>query len=190
MAHREQAQFVRFVKNRYPSFFEGSRVLEVGSLILNGTIRGEFTGGEFVGIDVGEGPGVDVVCRGEDFDDEGEFDVCASVECFEHNPEWIATFSNMHRLCRPGGLVFMTCATTGRKEHGTSTESPGCSPLTVMQGSDYYRNLTEADFRRAFRLGEMFSSYEFHSTDYLDTDFVRRIKPQSKDLYFLGIKHD
>lgn len=188
MSHREQQLFVSHVKQNYPAFFKGCRVLEVGSLVINGTIRIYFEDCEFVGLDVGPGPGVDRVCRGEDFYDDKPFDVCASVECFEHNPEWVACFRNMHSHCVPGGLVFMTCGTTGREEHGTSKKSPGCSPLTVRQGSDYYKNLTARDFHQAFPIGDMFSEYRFHSTHLMDTDFVRGIRPNSMDLYFHGIK--
>ncbi len=51
-----------------------------------------------------EGPGVDVVSSGHalDFPDE-TFDVTLSCECFEHNPYWLETFRNMHRMTKAGG---------------------------------------------------------------------------------------
>jgi hypothetical protein len=54
----------------------------------------------------------------------------------------------MVRVCKPGGLIVMSCATLGRREHGTARTSPGASPLTVALGWNYYRNLTARDFRR------------------------------------------
>jgi hypothetical protein len=70
--------------------------------------------------------------------------------------------------------VMMTCASEGRAEHGTTRSDPGSSPLTL--GWDYYRNLTEQDFRAEFNLDEMFDSYYF---DY---------NAESCDLYFYGEK--
>ena len=114
MAHRQQQAFVATIKMAFPSYFAGSRVLEVGSLNINGSVRQHFSGGQYIGLDVGPGPGVDVVCQGQDYDaPDGSFDVVISCECLEHNPFWRETFENMLRLCRPGGLVIMTCASTG-----------------------------------------------------------------------------
>src|SRR5690606_19424692 len=107
-------------------FFRGTRVLEVGSLDLNGSVRSNFSGCDYLGIDVAAGPGVDLVCQGQDYDaPDGSFDVVTSCEAMEHNPYWRETFANMLRLCRPGGLILMTCATTGRGEHGTTRKHPG-----------------------------------------------------------------
>jgi hypothetical protein len=67
----------------------------------------------------------------------------------------------------------MSCATTGRPEHGTKRTSPQDAPLIEW---DYYKNLTEEDFREAFDLDKMFSKYEFSTNS------------QPYDLYFYGIK--
>ena len=173
MAHIQQRQFFESVKVKHPQFFKDMNVLDVGSLDINGSVRDLFDGGTYIGVDVGHGPGVDVVCFGENLDYEDQsFDVCLSAECFEHNPEWIATFLNMVRMC--SGLVLVSCATTGRAEHGTSRSHPGSSPLTATLW-DYYRNLTEADFVAEFDLDVRFSQWTFE----VNTD--------SCDLYFVGI---
>ena len=176
MAHQEQLQYMVGLERKFPDNFKDCRVLEVGSLFVNGTIRTLFKRCDYIGLDVGDGPFVDVVCRGEDYDAPSEsFQTCVSCECFEHNPEWAETFKNMVRLCEPGGLVAFTCATTGRPEHGTMWAHPGASPLTCKE-SDYYKNLTEENFREVFDFDRHFSECEF------------RVNEQSKDLYFYGIK--
>jgi SAM-dependent methyltransferase len=145
--HPDQLDFVGRVKAVFPAHFRGVRVLEIGSLDINGSIRALFEGCDYTGVDVAPGPGVDRVCHGEDLDDPpASFDTVISCEVMEHNPRWQDTFRNMVRLCRPGGLVVMTCATRGRAEHGTSRSMPGNSPLTVGLGQEYYRNLTARDF--------------------------------------------
>jgi SAM-dependent methyltransferase len=174
MAHPQQQAFVAAVRAAFPAFFVGTRVLEVGSLDINGSVRAHFAGGDYVGLDVGPGPGVDVVCQGQDYAaPDGSFDVVLSCETMEHNPYWRETFANMVRLCRPGGLVLMTCATTGRAEHGTRRTTPKDAPLIAWE---YYGNRTAADFRRAFDLRGIFSVSMFCT----DLSFC--------DLFFAGFR--
>lgn len=153
--------------------FSGVSVIEIGSLNINGTVRDFFQPTSYLGVDVGPGPGVDLVAEGQalDFPDDS-FDVAISAECFEHNPEWAATFANMQRMA--ARYVVFTCASDGRPEHGTRRSAPDSSPLTLEW--DYYRNLNEQDFREHFDLDSMFAEYEF------------RYNPVSHDLYFYGIK--
>jgi SAM-dependent methyltransferase len=149
MSHPTQIQFVSLLSDSFPDHFRDSRVLEIGSLDINGSVRSLFHNCDYLGLDVAPGPGVDLVCQGQEYAaPDGSFDVVISCEAMEHNPHWIATFKNMIRLCRPGGLVIMTCATTGRAEHGTSRTEPESSPLTIGIGWEYYRNLTASNFRR------------------------------------------
>lgn len=175
MAHHEQGEYIAALKTCFPTFFSGGRVLEIGSLNINGTVRQFFDAKEYVGVDVGHGPGVDIVISGHEYNDDKQFDCVISCECFEHNPFWKQTFLNMIRLCRPGGLVVFTCATTGRPEHGTERTTPQDSPLTIAKGWSYYLNLTKEDF------------------DFLDyssrfTDHGFSTNAQSCDLYFYGVK--
>ena len=173
MAHLQQRDFFQNLQSKTPEAFADVTVLEVGSLDINGTVRDFFASRKYVGVDVAPGRGVDVVCNGEDLDyPDNSFDVAVSAECFEHNPEWVATFQNMWRMTSTH--VMMTCATEGRPEHGTRKSSPGSSPLTLDW--DYYRNLTEDDFREHFDLDTMFTEYFF------ETNAV------SHDLYFYGVK--
>ena len=175
MSHPAQHDYIRYVKNKFPDQFLNKQVVEIGSLNINGTVRIFFDKCYYVGLDVDEGKDVDVVCEGQKFNAPNEsFDVAISCECFEHNPEWVATFKNMYRLVRPGGMIIMTCATTGRAEHGTTRTTPQDSPLTIGLGWDYYKNLTEKDFREHFNIESMFRNFEFLS--------------QNTDLYFYGIK--
>ena len=173
MAHVEQREFFASMLAKFPASFTGVRVLEVGSLNINGTVRDFFTDCKYVGVDVAPGPGVDVVCQGQNLDyPDKTFDTVISAECLEHNPYWADTFANMARMCN--GMVFMSCATTGRAEHGTERTTPNCSPLTVGLGWDYYRNLTAQDFTTELDLGSMFSEWDFSTND------------SSHDLYFFG----
>lgn len=151
-------------------------MLEIGSLNINGTVREYFNADKYIGVDVGEGPGVDVVMSGHDYWSPSLFDCAISCECFEHNPFWFETFVNMVSLTRKGGLVVFTCATTGRPEHGTQRTTPQDSPLTIAKDWDYYMNLTEQDFLRRLSFDTFFEKWQFTRNDV------------SCDLYFEGIK--
>ncbi len=177
MSHPAQMEFISKVKNRFTNFFSNKKVLEIGSLNINGSIRSFFTNCEYIGIDVGPGKDVDVVSQGQTYDAADQyFDVTVSCECFEHNPEWIATFQNMYRMTKPGGLIIMTCAASGRSEHGTTRTTPENSPLTVGIGWDYYKNLDKSDFEAAFKIEDMFEGGQFINNK------------DTFDLYFWGIK--
>lgn len=176
MAHIQQFFYVNGVKQFLPEQFEGRRVLEIGSLNINGSVRQFFQGCDYLGIDVGEGRDVDRVCKGQDFDAPAEsFDTVITCEMMEHNPDWQRTWLNMLRVMRPDGLLIMTCASLGRRQHGTSEYQPTASPLTVTQDQNYYRNLVADDLSGLVNLDRWFSVHAFH------VDF------ESHDLYFFGV---
>lgn len=174
MAHKEQREFFTEVKNKFPQYFKNVSVIEIGSLDINGTVRDFYENTKtYIGIDLGWGPGVDMVCEGQNVPlPDNLFDVAVSAECFEHNPHWLETFVNMHRMAK--SFVIFTCAGEGRPEHGTTRTTPGNSPFTLNW--DYYKNLTQEDFASRLYLEDMFSEYEFS------------YNKQAQDLYFWGIK--
>jgi SAM-dependent methyltransferase len=179
LSHAEQVDFVQNLKSLYPSFFENSKVIEIGSLDINGTIRRFFSDCQYVGVDVGEGPCVDLVCSGHEVDHaDNTYDTSCSCNCFEHNPHWVETFRNMWRMTRVGGLVFVAVPTTGTREHGTHESIPEDSPLTLQKGWNYYKNLTIQDFEDNFNLDDMFSTFKFQELH----------QGGAHDIYFYGIK--
>lgn len=170
MSHPTQIEFVKNVKEAYPDLFVNKKVLEVGSLNINGSIREFFSDCDYTGVDLAPGKDVDFVGRGEDlaFPDRS-FDVVCSCECFEHNPEWARTFDNMARMAK--GLVFFSCATTGRPEHGTARTTPQDAPFC----GDYYQNLKASDFLSKCNI-DVFAGYRFLTNK------------SAQDLYFIGVK--
>ncbi|MBV9783966.1 MAG: class I SAM-dependent methyltransferase [Acidisphaera sp.] len=176
--HAGQLAFVQAVRQEFPAWFTDRRVLEIGSLDINGSVRVCFERCDYTGIDVAPGPGVDLVAEGQDYAaPDGSFAVVISCEAMEHNPHWAATFRNMLRLCAPGGMVLITCATSGRPEHGTRRSEPQASPLTVGLGWDWYRNVTAGEFAAAADLPGLLDAW----------CFFRDIA--ASDLYFLGFRH-
>jgi SAM-dependent methyltransferase len=139
LSHPQQQRFVARAAALLP--IEGP-LLEIGSLDVNGSVRQCLPGAEpYVGIDLAPGRGVDVVASGHDFGRDASFATVVTTECLEHDPGWRTTLANIVRVLRPGGALLLTCATTGRHEHGTTRTSPAMSPST----NDHYRNLTAED---------------------------------------------
>jgi SAM-dependent methyltransferase len=160
-----------------PAYFVGRRVLEVGSLDINGSVRTHFEACDYIGADLAEGPGVDIACPGQLLAfPSGHFDVAISCECFEHNPYWVETFINMLRMTREDGLLIVSCATTRRREHGTARTDAEASPFTSALGWTYYRNLTERDVRDRVPLANWLEDFFFIASS------------ESYDLYFVGLR--
>jgi len=87
---------------------QGKRVIEVGSLDVNGSLSPllkSYNPKEYIGIDIVKGPNVDKICKVEDLVEEfGEdtFDVVISTELLEHVKDWKRAVSNIKRVCKQG----------------------------------------------------------------------------------------
>lgn len=163
MAHPEMQGYLSRIRERYPQHFWHVRVLDCGSRDINGTNRDLWTlESGYTGIDIVNGPNVNLVLPMEDADwcDE-HFHVCISTEVLEHNPKWREGIKNMVRMLAPGGLLIVTCATTGRLPH--------------MAETGYYQNLTEADIRTVIDEG-LFETVEYE------------VNEDNHDLYFHAVK--
>jgi SAM-dependent methyltransferase len=135
--HKEVKMFVKSVRRRHPWYFFRSRVLEVGSMIINGSIRKQFFACRYKGIDLAPGPGVDLVHDMSNPGYWGLFDVVISLEVLEHAQKWRTVVKNMYDCVKPGGLLIITCAGPARAEHGTERTDAGSSPHT----NGYYENI-------------------------------------------------
>ena len=94
----------------------GSKVLEVGSYDVNGTLRTALPEKfKWTGMDLELGPGVDIVA-----DDpysfpflNDSFDACLSSSTFEHDDFFWLTFLEMVRVVKPGGFVYLNVPSNG-----------------------------------------------------------------------------
>lgn len=140
--HQEVIDFVSAVRKKFPDYFVANKVLEVGSLDLNGSVRQFFHCCAYTGLDIGEGKGVDLVCPIHEYKNPKSFDVVISTEMLEHDIHWQESLIQMYENLRDGGLLIITCASVNRAEHGTKSTSPSDSPFTT----EYYRNISVTDF--------------------------------------------
>lgn len=139
----------------------GASVLEVGSLDVNGSVRNLFRG-EYVGLDMREGKGVDVVADASDlpFADRS-FGVVVSTEMLEHCLKPYEAVREMGRVLTSRGELLLTARGPGFPRHGYP--------------NDYWR-FTEADF-----------SAMMHVADVQCVDV--RQDPEFPGVFGLGVKH-
>ncbi len=98
------------------------RALDVGSLDVNGTARGEFEqrGWKYTGFDAERGKNVDVVGNVEDLRGvfgNGSFDCVSCLETLEHLKDPFRAVSEIKGVLRPGGMILLSAAGNGFREH-------------------------------------------------------------------------
>jgi SAM-dependent methyltransferase len=182
--HNEIMNFCRGIRMLSPKNFRGSRVLEVGSYVANGSVRELFEACDYLGVDVTEGPGVDRVCPAHMLHEpDGSFDTVISTQALEHDMHYEKTVKEMLRMLKPGGLLVVTCATGTSWEHGTPGHGENDSLTSKLPGewSKHYHNVSENEFFRA--LGKIpaliFSQWNLK---------IELNSAGSQDLLFYGIK--
>jgi SAM-dependent methyltransferase len=168
MSHSEQTKFITDCLSTIKNDFNNPDVLEVGSYNVNSLVNyRKFIGNcNYLGIDLIEGPGVDLVLEGENINKlNKKFDLIISAECFEHAENWKCVFRQMVDSIKEHGYIILTIASKGRLEHGTKRTINSHSPGT----GDYYKNLTKRDFFKNFNIDILFEDYFFfyniHSYD-------------------------
>lgn len=93
-----------------------ARILDLGSMDVNGSLRQVApTGVEYVGVDIAEGPGVDIVVTPTDPLPlpDASFDLIVATSVLEHDPMFWMTFLEMCRKAKPGGFVYFNAPSNG-----------------------------------------------------------------------------
>jgi SAM-dependent methyltransferase len=118
------------------------KVLDIGSLDINGTIRNysflredklpqwrEIIGcEEYIGIDLIDGPSVDVVMNSNNITfPENSFDLVISISQLEHDKNPVETLKGAYNVLKQGGTFLLACPTDEIDEHkflgGGNTET-------------------------------------------------------------------
>lgn len=169
--HPVQVEWCKSIKEKFQDYFVDKRILDIGSLDINGNNRYLFTNCEYIGLDVVCGKNVDIVCIAHEYHVKDEtFDVVMSTNALEHDIYYAKTLNRMIELLKPGGLIFFSVSSYW-KEHGTlkvGAQSSGTSKMGQIW-SNYYKNLVESDIKEVLDLVN-FERYEF-SMEKKDTRF-------------------
>jgi SAM-dependent methyltransferase len=92
------------------------KIVDLGAMNVNGSYRELLPAdAQYVGVDLEEGPGVDVVLSDVyrlPFDD-GSVDLVLSGQMLEHCGQFWRVFSEIHRVLRPGGRAYLIAPSTG-----------------------------------------------------------------------------
>ena len=135
--HTAARNFVRSVAR-----FATGRVAEIGSRNVNGSVRYLIDARRYVGVDLREGPGVDIVADGATWDGDGyKYDAVVCCEVLEHSGSQPELCRNIMALLVPGGIAIITAATPDRQPHSGIDGGP-------LQDGEDYRGVTADDLRR------------------------------------------
>lgn len=102
---------------------KGKKVIELDSHDVNGSLRSliEFyQPKEYIGVDIKEGPGVDLICKAEDIVEklgQESFDVILSTEMLEHVRDWRRVVHNIKNICKTDGIILITTRSYGCPYH-------------------------------------------------------------------------
>jgi SAM-dependent methyltransferase len=104
------------VKEFVRSLGLAGKCLDVGAFNVNGCVRDLFT--DYIGLDMREGPNVDVVAQANALPfPDAFFDVVTCLEMLEHDRDPFGSVREMRRVMRPGGALVLTVPNIGFPRH-------------------------------------------------------------------------
>ena len=109
----ENAQkfYDKYIKGKFDN---NAVVLEFGSYDVNGTLKPIFISHKYTGLDMEQGPNVDIVANSHSVPlDNASVDVIISSSNFEHDDQFWVTFLEMCRLIKEGGYIYICAPSTG-----------------------------------------------------------------------------
>jgi len=99
------------------------KVIEIGAYNVNGTIRPtieKYSPESYLGTDIEEGPGVDMVVWGENLVEtfsKDSFDLVVTCDALEHVYNLKEVISNIKGVLKPGGYLYLTLPSTAFPFH-------------------------------------------------------------------------
>lgn len=134
--------WVKKAKRKYIS--NSGRVLEVGSLDVNGSVKKYFEDAtEYIGIDAIKGPGVDKIVNAHNILKHwkpGTFDTVLCLEMLEHdNAPWV-TIEIFRKVVKKNGILIVTTPTFGFPLHRYPKDY-------FRYGEDAYRDIIFKGFK-------------------------------------------
>lgn len=129
--HDAAHQYVQRFRTDDPSV----RVVDIGARDINGTVRDLFPNTLYVGIDVEDGKGVDVVASGAVYKPTKRAHIVVCCEVFEHCAEWRDIVANVHdNMLVKGGTFVATMAGPTRLAHSAIDGGP-------LRDGEFYENI-------------------------------------------------
>ncbi len=130
-----------FVARRLPlDITKTTTVVEFGSRDVNGTIRPLLGQADYTGVDIEEGPNVDVVMDATLW--EGKADIILCLEVLEHTPDLKGFAQAIVSNLNPNGIALVTCATHGRTPHSAIDGG-------AVRKDEHYKNVDPTELAKA-----------------------------------------
>src|SRR3990167_9971812 len=116
--HENNKKWLEDVKKKFPEHFKDVKVLELGSLNVNGSCREYFDKCKYIGVDVVAGNGVDIVIHAKNTLFWPEyFDTLVSLSMLEHDPDYVDSLRNNFQWLKKGGLLILCWGAEGNLPH-------------------------------------------------------------------------
>lgn len=112
------------------------RVVEFGSRDVNGSARTLLPSAAdfYLGIDIADGPGVDLVLDAADWHSSRIYDIAVCTEVFEHTARWPEICARAQQALLDGGMFVVTAASDPRGPH-SAVDGFG------LRDGEYYGNV-------------------------------------------------
>lgn len=121
-----------------PDLVTDKTVCEVGAYDVNGSVRASIEAHgpvSYLGVDISEGPGVDLVCSVDDLPGRfpDGFGLVVSTEMLEHVESWKAAVSALVRLVEPGGHLAVSTRSPGFPYHAYPVDTWRYTPEAMRE---------------------------------------------------------
>lgn len=145
-------QIQEWIKKAKKDFIKSpGKVLEIGSMDINGGVREFFADAEeYIGIDMQKGKGVDIVLKAHKILNvwpEETFDTVICLEMLEHDNAFWLTLENMHKVLKKNGNLIISTPTYGFPTHRYPKDY-------FRFGEDTFRDIFFKDYK-ILRLSEV-----------------------------------
>jgi hypothetical protein len=144
--HRGAYEFITSCADRCNRYWDSYKVVEFGSCDVNSTAQGMsirplfYKAIKYLGLDIVEGPGVDIVADCSDWHPDDMYDVVICAEVLEHSPNYLDIIKTASKCLIDGGIFIMTCASRERPPHSAIDGGP-------LRENEYYRNINKEDIK-------------------------------------------
>ena len=116
--HTNNHSWLKDLQAKYPDSFNGVKVLDLGSLDVNGSCKQYFNNCKYVGVDLEDGKNVDIVSKNTETKfRKNQFDTLISFNCFEHDFDWKDSIVHNMKWLKSGGMFFAEFGAEGCPVH-------------------------------------------------------------------------
>lgn len=173
---------LNFFETEVPSELYKGKIIEVGSLVVNGTVRDIVLGHKpesYIGIDFIDGDGVDKVMDAEDLVQEfGEnsFDTVISTEMLEHAVNWRECVDQMKRICKKWIIITTRSPGFGYHEYPTDEWRYSITDMAnIFRDYKIHRIVTDPQVDGVFMIAEKIGN---PLADLSGIELIKPVKPE------------